>query len=343
MTRGVSVTGSSDESDGRPLAARTGNGRSIFVSYRRSDAQTAASRLVGDLERYYGSERIYFDLRSNTPAQNYVRAIERALLNSKMLIAVMGPTWLTAAGGAGGRRIDDPSDLVRREIELALTSGVEVLVVTVSGATVPRGDELPDSLRSLSVSQALPLTDSDWAYNFGRVIEALEGYGLDAPSWASNEPVKKFDPKELVKQRRYERTFQVTRKRAFDVVASAVDKLHYGERKISIEAAQVGFRVGLSNVVVKIIDAEPGYSTVVVEMASVKTRFLAGGALAATIATGGLASPMLAAWPALRAWEMRFAKGFLDNVQSLIEGRGIIEDSARLPGVENWYKRSRKI
>ena len=53
--------------------------------------------------------------------------------------------WLEAAG-ADGRRLDDPGDFVRLEIEAALTRGVRVIPVLVDAAWMPRPDQLPACL-----------------------------------------------------------------------------------------------------------------------------------------------------------------------------------------------------
>ena len=62
-----------------------------------------------------------------------------------MLLAVIGPHWL-AAGQDGQRRLDDPADFVRLEIEAALARGVRVIPVLVDGAQLPRPEQLPASL-----------------------------------------------------------------------------------------------------------------------------------------------------------------------------------------------------
>jgi aquaporin Z len=52
-------------------------------------------------------------------------------------------------GQRGRRRIDDPADPVRIEVETALRSGMSVVPVLVEGARMPRVDQLPDSLKDL--------------------------------------------------------------------------------------------------------------------------------------------------------------------------------------------------
>jgi hypothetical protein len=79
---------------------------------------------------------------------------------------------------------------------------------------------------------------------------------------------------------------------------------------------------------------------VAVELVKVHTGGLVAASAVAASFTAGLG---LAAWPAVRVWEESYASGFLDNVQALLEGRGIGQGSALLPGVSRWRNRSREV
>jgi hypothetical protein len=60
----------------------------------------------------------------------------------------------------GKRRIDDPRDHVRLELELALTRNIPVIPVLVRKANIPAENALPPSLRSLAYRngiQVLPI------------------------------------------------------------------------------------------------------------------------------------------------------------------------------------------
>ncbi len=54
----------------------------------------------------------------------------------------------------GRRRLDDPEDIVRLEIEAALTRKVRVIPVLVNGAAMPRSTDLPPGLQDLAGRQA---------------------------------------------------------------------------------------------------------------------------------------------------------------------------------------------
>ncbi len=64
------------------------------------------------------------------------------------MVVVIGPDWLTVANERG-RRLDDPDDHVRQEIEAALRSGLPLIPALVGGAPVPPVDALPQSLQPL--------------------------------------------------------------------------------------------------------------------------------------------------------------------------------------------------
>jgi hypothetical protein len=185
------------------------------------------------------------------------------------------------------------------------------------------------------------LDDEDWEYRLGRLLEALERHGLIAKGEVDdNSSDEAWDP---ATTRRFSRTFDASRRRALDSVAGAVEALNYKERKVAADAAQVAFNVLGRSVVAKVVDAGTNRSTVVVELKSVKASVLALGAGATTILTGGIGVYSFAAWPALRAWERAFSKGFLDNVQRVLEGREIGYDSAVPLGLKDKLSRPRDV
>jgi hypothetical protein len=63
-----------------------------------------------------------------------------------VLLALIGSQWVTITDEEGKRRLDDPNDFVRLEIEAALQRGVLVIPILVRGAKMPRlGTCLPAS------------------------------------------------------------------------------------------------------------------------------------------------------------------------------------------------------
>src|SRR5262249_23186619 len=94
-----------------------------------------------------------------------------------------GPTWLTATDSAGSRRLEDQADFVRREIESALRLGKRVVPVLVRGAEMPRADDLPVSLRSLTRQHAIVLRREYLEADTRAVIKAVTGQGILAATY----------------------------------------------------------------------------------------------------------------------------------------------------------------
>ncbi len=148
---------------------------SIFISYRRGDTSGNAGRLYDRLEQVFGKERVFMDVSGSIePGTDFSQALETAVGSCRVLIVVIGPTWLTATGPDGERRLDDPADWLRLEVATALKRNIRVVPVLVDGAKMPKGDELPRELESLSRRQAIELSSTRWDYDVDTLVKILE-------------------------------------------------------------------------------------------------------------------------------------------------------------------------
>lgn len=91
-----------------------------------------------------------------------------------MLLVVIGPNWLSSADPDGRRRLDDPEDNHRREIEAALRRRIRVIPVLVSQAAMPAMHELPESLTTLARRQSFELDTGRWEFDVSRLSATLE-------------------------------------------------------------------------------------------------------------------------------------------------------------------------
>src|SRR6478736_5372602 len=90
---------------------------SIFVSYRREDTQHLAGRLYDHLIERFGRNRIFMDVDSIAPGLDFAAAVNIALSSCTVLIALIGPAWLSALQDKERRpRDDDSEDFVVLEI-----------------------------------------------------------------------------------------------------------------------------------------------------------------------------------------------------------------------------------
>lgn len=147
---------------------------SIFISYRREDTQGEAGHLLADLRRHFGDERVFFDVATIRPGEDFRKAVEKAVGSCAVLLVVIGKKWLTAADASGRRRLDDPRDFVRFETAVALRRDVRVIPVLVQGAAMPNEQDLPDDLTDLVWRNAHELSHGRWEYDTSRLVKAIE-------------------------------------------------------------------------------------------------------------------------------------------------------------------------
>jgi hypothetical protein len=145
----------------------------IFVSYRRADSAGWTGRLVETLKEQFGEDAVFKDIDTIQPGVDFVDAIRAAVGSCKVLLAVIGPDWLTALGEVGRDRRHG-ADYVRTEISAALDRKVRVIPVLVGGAGMPRQDDLPTDLEALARRNAIEVSDTRWDYDSERLVAALE-------------------------------------------------------------------------------------------------------------------------------------------------------------------------
>src|SRR5262245_32220300 len=101
----------------------------IFLSYRRQESSHLAGRLYDRLADRFGEDQVFMDVDTLEPGADFAEAIFRAVASCQVLLAIIGPAWLSSADGQGRRRLDEPDDIVRLEIEAALERGVRVIPI----------------------------------------------------------------------------------------------------------------------------------------------------------------------------------------------------------------------
>ena len=153
-------------------SARGASGR-IFVNYRRGDTAYAAGWLYDRLAERFGSQ-VFKDVDSIEPGEDFVEKITHAVASCDVLLALIGDRWLTITEADGTRRLDNPDDFVRLEIEAGLTRDVRVIPILVAGTSMPDASDVPASLAKLVRHQALVLSPSHFNADLIPLLKALE-------------------------------------------------------------------------------------------------------------------------------------------------------------------------
>jgi len=148
------------------------NGK-LFISYRRGDARGIAGRLSDTLGAYFGDDRVFRDIESIEGGADFGNVIEDSLQTADAVIVLIGPDWLALKDDKGQRRIDDPEDWVAQEIAVAMELKKPVFPVLVENASMPRADELPEKLKTLTRYNAISISDDRWKTDVERLAKII--------------------------------------------------------------------------------------------------------------------------------------------------------------------------
>jgi TIR domain len=145
----------------------------VFISYRREDSSGSARGIFDRLARGLGRKNIFFDVDSIAPGIDFVELLTERVSICDALLAVIGAEWISSVDRNNRRRIDNPHDFVRIEIEAALTRGVRVIPVLVDGAAMPAPEDLPESIRKLVRLQGIEISHTRFDADVRRLTRTL--------------------------------------------------------------------------------------------------------------------------------------------------------------------------
>ena len=151
----------------------------IFISYRR--AEDNKSYIVGTihekLEKVFQGEvfRDTYDIAGGTDWRN---VLEHELNDCRVMLVIIGPDWASLQNANGAKRLFDPQDVTRWEVETGLRRrkevGITLIPVFVTGAQVPKTEDLPDSLHELLAVQGVNLRNfPDFEVDMERLIKSI--------------------------------------------------------------------------------------------------------------------------------------------------------------------------
>lgn len=144
----------------------------VFISYRRQDSAASCGRLYDRLVSELGGDHVFRDIDSLAPGTLFAERLRRSVAECDAFIVLIGPSWL-AVDAEGRRRLDDPADFVRLEIEAALERHKPVFPVLVEGARMPAASDLPPSVAPIASSNALEIADRHFMADSQRLLVAI--------------------------------------------------------------------------------------------------------------------------------------------------------------------------
>jgi hypothetical protein len=149
----------------------------IFLSYRREPSSAFAERIYDHLYSAFGEGKVFFDLDAIPPGENFRRVIEHQIRLCKVLLIVIGPATINTLDLSGSRRIDQPGDYIRIELNAAMAHQTPIIPALIEGARMPSPEELPIELRDFAFRQAIRVrSNPDFRRDMEVLIQHLERY-----------------------------------------------------------------------------------------------------------------------------------------------------------------------
>jgi hypothetical protein len=160
----------------------------IFISYRRADSRKDAGRIYDRLIDAFGKDNVFKDVDNIPFGKDFRDVLQEAADQCDVQLAIIGQYWLTITNEDGTRRLDNPDDFVRIEVESALQRDDCLLIpVLVDHAAMPEAEALPATLRELAFKNATAVRDDpDFHSDVSKIIRELKRlYGHDTKPFAS--------------------------------------------------------------------------------------------------------------------------------------------------------------
>ena len=79
--------------------------RSIFISYRRRNAEAWAGRVYDRLKPVFGEGRMFVDVDAIPPGEDFVKVIKQKISESDVVLALIAPDWADVVDDRGNLRL----------------------------------------------------------------------------------------------------------------------------------------------------------------------------------------------------------------------------------------------
>jgi hypothetical protein len=142
----------------------------IFISYRRADAAKVVLRLRTELKLNEPSLHIFVDEVEMIGGGDFREQLAKEIRRSDLLLLVIGPSWASVEGLT---RLNDPSDVLRKEVALALSHGTPILPIVAEDAHLPLKKNLPADIRPLVNIHAVALRSDHFAESVREIERSI--------------------------------------------------------------------------------------------------------------------------------------------------------------------------
>jgi len=168
----------------------------IFISYRRADSTYLIGRIRDRLMTAFGDQSVFRDLDDIHAGVDFRTVLEKETNACNLMVVIIGPQCAGVTDAKGNKRLFDPGDFTRIEVETGLArlgqSKTMVIPILVMNALMPSPQDLPESLAQLTYQNAISVrNDPDFNNDIERLIRDImrsRGYADEDISTEHFEP-----------------------------------------------------------------------------------------------------------------------------------------------------------
>ena len=155
----------------------------IFISYRRADSKYVVDRIRDRLIAAYGEDAVFRDIESIPIGLNFSDVLDEATSTCNVMLVVIGSQWASITDAQGNKRLFDPNDFTRIEVETGLAhKEILVIPVLVMNAAMPGPKDIPESLGDLLFRNAISVrNDPDFNPDVQRLLQGINRFVGTAP------------------------------------------------------------------------------------------------------------------------------------------------------------------
>jgi len=154
----------------------------VFISYRRDDTGPVARLIYDRLVRVVSKPNVFFDVSAIRGGEDFKQKIATEITKCDAALVLIGNKWLKETP-ENQSRIWELDDYVRAEIREALARPILVLPVLVSGAGMPKAEQLPEDVRVIVTKNAMQLRHESFEDDAEMLLTVLLGERTRERPW----------------------------------------------------------------------------------------------------------------------------------------------------------------
>ncbi|MGH1362721.1 MAG: SUMF1/EgtB/PvdO family nonheme iron enzyme [Calditrichia bacterium] len=145
----------------------------IAIAYRERNSGEMARRLHEALPEQMPQTRVNIYLDDPPIGQTFASHVETMLETSSVVLVLIDNWFDEFTNSDGDRLIDKPDDELRLKIEIAMRLDIPIIPVLVNNADMPPGDELPESIYTLTERQAIRMSNEYFEDDLAALVQTL--------------------------------------------------------------------------------------------------------------------------------------------------------------------------